>query len=298
MLEPTESVPDRTGDGVQRKSGPTIEHRVLAARLLHAREAAQVTREQAARALGAHAVTVRRIELGETTPRVEQLDTLLECYRLPDGERKQLLDQLLAATRPGWWHAWADVLPEEQQEWIGLESSASLIRIWAPTLLPDLLHTPDYTAALHRHQHPHATAAARDRAVELVQQRQQHTREAKLWVLLHEAALHTTVGDPEVMRRQHAALHEQFSQPRVTIQCLPLTAPPTPLTGCGPLRLLRVPPPEVPDHLVLEEPGRPALHSDEATLSAWRLALDTTAVTAPAPGADLPTTPHSPEVSV
>ncbi|NEE47303.1 helix-turn-helix domain-containing protein, partial [Streptomyces sp. SID8455] len=48
------------------RSGPTVQHRVLAARLRILREQAGVTLRAAADALDAHPATVRRIERAET----------------------------------------------------------------------------------------------------------------------------------------------------------------------------------------------------------------------------------------
>ncbi|MEK8142088.1 helix-turn-helix transcriptional regulator [Streptomyces sp. M10(2022)] len=68
------------------RSGPTVEHRVLAARLRMLRERADVSLPTASQALDVHPATVRRIERAETGLDARQVRALLDCYGVSAGK--------------------------------------------------------------------------------------------------------------------------------------------------------------------------------------------------------------------
>ncbi|MET8885292.1 Scr1 family TA system antitoxin-like transcriptional regulator [Streptomyces rubiginosohelvolus] len=276
---------------MRARSGPTVEHRVLAVRLRMLRERAGVSLRAAAEALDAHPATVRRIERAETGLDARQVGELLRCYGVPPAVAGPIMAGLAAANLPGWWHRWRDTMEAWQQDVIGVESSASLVRTWHPALVPELLRTPAYAAALYRTQYPGDSPARRERRVELLHERRRRLceRGAALWALLSAAALHTRVGDRETMEGQRAALAEAMREQRVTVQVVPLDHPPHPLTGVPPLHILRVPAPEIGDQAVLETPGvRVDLIDDPEAVMAHRIRLDAACAAAPGPGTPLP----------
>ncbi|MFC9941649.1 helix-turn-helix domain-containing protein [Streptomyces pratensis] len=272
------------------RSGPTVQHRVLAARLRMLRERTGVSLQDAAVALGAHPATVRRIERAETGLDAHQVRVLLERYAVTQAEAEPIMAGLAAANLPGWWHRWRDAMEPWQQEVIGIESSAALVRTWHPALVPELLRTPAYEAALCRA----LTAGAapwRDRHLELLAERQRRLEErgAALWALFPAAALHTSVGGPEVMAEQRKVLEEAAHRQHLTVQVVPLDFPPHPMTGVPPLHLLRVPAPEIGDRAVLETPGaRVDVIDEPAVVMDYRIRLDGACAAAPHPGSPLP----------
>ncbi|MFF2653127.1 helix-turn-helix domain-containing protein [Streptomyces sp. NPDC058045] len=273
------------------RSGPTLEHRVLAERLRALRERADVSLRSAAAALGAHPVTVRRIERAETGLDAGQVHLLLRHYGVGATETDRILARLANANRPGWWHPWREVMEPWQQDVIGMESSAGLVRTWHPALVPELLRTEEYAAAVLAELEPGTTADERRQRVELLAERQRRLAErgATLWALLPEAALHTRVGGPEVTAGQRAALHAAARRPGITLQIVPLTQPPHPLTGLPPLHLLRVPAPEIGDWAILETPGvRVEVFDEPHIVSTYQMRLDEACALAPPPGV-LPT---------
>uniref|UniRef100_A0AAU3H587 Helix-turn-helix transcriptional regulator n=1 Tax=Streptomyces sp. NBC_01401 TaxID=2903854 RepID=A0AAU3H587_9ACTN len=275
------------------RSGPTVEHRVLAARLRKLRQHAGVSLQAAAVALGSHPATVRRIERAETGLDAHQVRVLLECYAVSDAEAEPIMAGIAAANLPGWWHAWRDALEPWQQEVIGIESSAALVRTWHPALVPELLRTPAYEAALRRSlsADPPSLGA---RHLELLAERQRRleARGAALWALIPAAALHTTVGGPAVMAEQRAALEEAAQRRHLTVQVMPLDYPPHPMTGVPALHLLRVPAPEIGDRAVLETAGaRVDIIDDPAAVMDYRIRLDSACAAAPHPGSPLPGSP-------
>ncbi|MFJ2292826.1 Scr1 family TA system antitoxin-like transcriptional regulator [Streptomyces sp. NPDC087894] len=272
------------------RSGPTVEHRVLAARLRMLRERAGVSLQAAAVALGAHPATVRRIERAETGLDPYQVRVLLERYEVPAEVAGPIMAGIAAANLPGWWHAWRDAMEPWQQEVIGIESSAALVRTWHPALVPELLRTPAYEEALRRI----LTAdppRLRDRHLELLAERQRRleARGAALWALLPAAALHTNVGGPAVMAGQRTALEEAAHRRHLTVQVVPLDFPPHPMTGVPSLHLLRVPAPEIGDRAVLETAGaRGDIIDEPAVVMDYRIRLDGACAAAPHPGSPLP----------
>ncbi|MGW6682797.1 Scr1 family TA system antitoxin-like transcriptional regulator [[Kitasatospora] papulosa] len=272
------------------RSGPTVEHRVLAERMRILRERAGVSLQAAAVALGAHPATVRRIERAETGLDAHQVRVLLECYAVPAAEAEPIMTGLAAANLPGWWHRWRDAMEPWQQEVIGIESSAALVRTWHPALVPELLRTPAYEAAL-RKALTADPAPGLDRRIELLAERQRQLEErgAALWALLPAAALHTTVGGPVVMAEQRTVLEEAVHRKHLTVQVVPLHFPPHPMTGLPPLHLLRVPAPEIGDRAVLEGPGaRADIIGEPAAVTDYRIRLDGACAAAPRPGSPLP----------
>ncbi|MEV0008269.1 helix-turn-helix transcriptional regulator [Streptomyces sp. NPDC047973] len=277
------------------RSGPTVEHRVLAARLRALRERTGVSLQAAAVALGAHPATVRRIERAETGLDAHQVRVLLERYAVPAEEAEPIMRGLAAASLPGWWHEWRDAMEPWQQEVIGIESSAALIRTWHPALVPELLRTPDYEAALRRTVTAEPSSRG-DRYLELLAERRRRLQErgAALWALFPAAALRTTVGGPAVMAAQRAVLEEAAHLRHLTVQVVPLDDPPHPMTGVPPVHLLRVPVPEVGDRVVVETPGRVDVIDDPAAVMDYRIRMDAACAAAPHPGTPLPGTGKGP----
>lgn len=275
------------------RSGPTVEHRVLAVRLRLLRERAGVSLADAARALDAHPATVRRIERAETGLDARQVRVLLDRYGVRTADAEAIIAGLGAASLPGWWHQWRDAMEPWQQDVIGMESSAGLVRTWHPALVPELLRTPAYAAALDRALHPDDDATRRERRVELLRERQRRLtrRGATLWALIPAAALHTSVGGRRVMDEQREALAEAAHRPHVTVQVVPLDHPPHPLTGVPPLHLLRVSAPEIGDQAILETPGvRVDIVDDPDAVMNHRIRIDAACAAAPRPGTPLPLT--------
>ncbi|WP_405783441.1 DUF5753 domain-containing protein [Streptomyces sp. NBC_00859] len=276
---------------MRARSGPTLEHRVVAERLRQARERAGCSLAAVAAALELSEATVRRIERAETALDAGQVRDLLTFYGHPDDDARRIRSSLVRANEPGWWHRWRDVLPPWQREVIGIESSADVIRIWHPGLVPDLLRTPGYAAAVEAVRHPGAPDEERARRTEFLRARQErfHEREAVLWGLIPEAALHTCVGSPDVMREQLEALRDAAARPHISLQVMPLTAGPHALTGAPPLELIRLPVPEIPDHAVVGGPGgEAAVTHDRGAVSGYRMLMDSACGVAPPPGAALP----------
>lgn len=258
-----------------------MEHLALGARLKQLREAASVTLTEAAGALGAHTATVRRIEGAQTSPDPGQVAELLTLYRVTGTDRDRVTSAVAEALAPGWWHPWRNVMPPGMTEWIAVEGGAEQVRIYSPALVPDLLQTPAYARALATRNGEDADTA--EALAQLTTKRQTRLRDqdTALLIVMDAAALHTTVGDDAVMHEQHQALGEAANRPRCTLHISPLTGPPHALTGTAAARLLRVPVPEIGDHLLQHGLAETSVVTDTGPVSRWRAALDTAATATP-----------------
>ncbi|MCX4564305.1 helix-turn-helix domain-containing protein [Streptomyces phaeochromogenes] len=271
----------------RERSGRTVAHLVLATRLKTLREAAGMSRGEAANALGAHTATVRRIEQAETSLDEGQVHALLTAYGAGAAEIEAFLGELAAANLPGWWHPWRSVMDPWQLDLMSVESAARIIRVWEPALVPALLRTPSYARAVDNVRRPDLSPADKDRRSELLMERQKRLRQqnTSIWAIMSAAALHTFVGNEDVMAEQRQALRAALARPDVTLQIHPLGGRCHPMTGMPTVSLYRVDVPEIPDHVVREgdlDGSADVLNSLHA-VSAYHLLMDHTCVIAPHP---------------
>ncbi|MFI2026353.1 helix-turn-helix domain-containing protein [Streptomyces buecherae] len=270
----------------EARSAPTVGQIVLGMRLRDLREKAEVSYEQAAKALHVNQTTVRRMEKAEVGLKLPYVEKLLRTYGIPDEEVSSFLRLAEEANRPGWWHRFRDVLPDWFSLYVSLEGAASLIRAYEPHFVPGLLQTPEYARALLRVGFPHADDEEIERRVALRMERQQlltNPEAPRLWAIVDETVLRRPVGDAEVMRGQVDRLIESLELENVTLQVVPFSAGPHP-GMFGPFQLFRFRVPELPD-VVYSEGLTSASYLDErADVAAYLEALDrmgTQAVPAP-----------------
>ncbi|MFL6053486.1 MAG: helix-turn-helix domain-containing protein [Actinoallomurus sp.] len=214
----------------------TVRNRRLATELRRLRERAELTGDDVADRLGWSASKVSRIENARQAPRLGDVRSLLDLYRVEDSYRDQLLQLARDAVRKGWWEAYSDALPESYASYIGLEMEAEEIRQWETQVIPGLLQTEAYASAVEEWSHsieviPPSRVDAR---VETRLQRQSVlTREAplRMSLVLDESTLLRRYGDANVMREQLEHLVELAVLPNLTLQVLPLDGPHPIATG-------------------------------------------------------------------
>jgi hypothetical protein len=175
------------------------------------------------------------------------------------NEPALLRDQQLAdqprALRQDWWHEYRDLVPEWLGGYLSLEMAASLIRTYDTTLVPGLLQTEAYAAAVIKLASCTTGGAIVQRLVELRMHRQQRLVDADgpmLWAILEEGAVHYRFSDAKTMRAQIRHLIELSDLPNVTIQIIPANNNRYVITPC-PITVLRFPLPGMPDVVYLEQ---------------------------------------------
>lgn len=154
-----------------------------------------------------------------------------------------------------WWHAYGDLVPSWFEPYLGLEQSASVIRTYEVQFIPGLLQTPGYARAVIMLGHGHAPVQEIERRLALRMRRQEILRRPRppaLWAVIDEAALRRPIGGTAVMRAQLQHLIEVCELRNVTIQLAPFRAGGHAAVG-GPITLLRMSEPDVPDVVYLEQ---------------------------------------------
>jgi transcriptional regulator with XRE-family HTH domain len=211
---------------VTSSASPTVRRRRLAAELRRLRGGRTGT--VVAKALGWSPAKVSRYELGQGTFPLEEIEKLLDYYSVTEPRRAQLLALAVEANERAWWYDYADALPPEYMEFIGLEAEAASEWEWQMSAVPGLLQTKEYARAVHS---AHQQAILKrpgvfDRrvAVRMIRQEVLTARNPplELSVVIDESVLLRKVGSREVMAGQLHHLAEMARRPNVDLRILPL----------------------------------------------------------------------------
>jgi transcriptional regulator with XRE-family HTH domain len=205
---------------------PTVRRRLLGAELRRLREAAGLALDDAARILECDRSKISRIETGQRGMRPKELRELLAEYGVDEPRLHALAELARQANQRGWWQAYEDVLAEPYQDFISLEASAASLWTYEAQLVPGLLQTEDYSAAIAGASLVKESKSQQERFVSVRMARQQVlTREEnplEYWAILSETTLHQKVGGADVLRAQLQRLVEVGVElPNVTLQVLP-----------------------------------------------------------------------------
>ncbi|MCW2883656.1 MAG: hypothetical protein QOE54_3243 [Streptosporangiaceae bacterium] len=214
-----------------------------------------MSRQDAGYVIRASESKISRLELGRVSFKERDVADLLTLYGVADdSEREALLGLAREANAPGWWHRYADVLPNWFQTYVGLEEAAGLIRTYELQFVPGLLQSEGYARAVIDLGNGGATAEEIDQRVGLRLQRQQRltgVNSPRLWAVLDEAALRRPIGGTEVMRGQLEHLINVSKLPNVTIQVMPFKFGGHAAEG-GAFSILRFPEPDLADVVYVE----------------------------------------------
>jgi transcriptional regulator with XRE-family HTH domain len=205
--------------------GPTIRRKQLGIELRRLREAAGVTRAEAAAAIKCSPARIGHIEVGKNALGYAELVVLLRDHYGADEDTLNTLEELRQeASKRGWWSTYG--LPEWLAGYVGLEHDASAVRTAELELIPGLLQTEDYARTL-------ITLGGRlsskdvERRVSARMQRQDRLSGAdplQFTAVISEAALVRCAQDPSIGPAQLAQLIERANWPNVEILALPFAA--------------------------------------------------------------------------
>ncbi len=186
-----------------------------------------------------------RLESGQTSLRTH--DVVLMCQHYgTSAELTEVLCSLAKESKSrGWWHAYGDVIPGWFELYVGLEAAASRVRQYEPTLIPGLLQTPEYMAAVFETK-PGRTADEVAQKVALRMERQKllvrrSPVAPRLDVVIDEAVVRRPSGDIEGWRAQLAHLVNAAQAPNVSVRVLPLGIGPHRASVAGAFVLLDFP---------------------------------------------------------
>jgi transcriptional regulator with XRE-family HTH domain len=199
--------------------------RRIARRVRRWREQAQMKGVDAARRLRWSPAKLSKIEHGVLPIAPVDVLALALIYDVPEDERNAFFRAAQTAQERGWWQDFdKDEVLDVAQDYIELESEAELLRTFTIDLMPGLLQTHDYTAALSRSALPRANHKVDERRAEARTARQARlSGESPLQIdaVVTEAGLRLTVGGSAVMRAQLERLVEFAKLPNVNLQVLP-----------------------------------------------------------------------------
>ncbi|MDG4828999.1 helix-turn-helix transcriptional regulator [Solwaraspora sp. WMMD1047] len=216
------------GVSTMGRQPPTVRMRRLAGELKRLRQAAGLTRDDAAEQTKLNGATLWRIETAKVRPHRRTLIILMNRYGVTDSdERAKLFDLAKDAGHLGWLQDYEDDLTEQYLTYVSFEAGARSIRNYESLFIPGLLQTEEYARAVIAGVLPLASKEEVERRVEMRMQRQAALHRAddplQLWAIVDEAALHRVVGDAGVMHAQLKALIEVAELPQVTFQVVPFS---------------------------------------------------------------------------
>ncbi len=206
-------------------ASPTVYKRQLGMALTSLRESVGRTQDNAAEVLECSPAKIRRIEVGDVAIRAAELTVLLNFYGANKQVRKPIEELAREARKRRARTPYGTVIPDFFRRFFNLEQIASEVLRYHSEVIPGSLQTPDYARAVIE-ANPFHQKGELERLVEARQARQAHVTEGdqRLHLVLHEAAVRTVVGGPEVMRAQLQHLRKLAGQPNVTIQVVPFSA--------------------------------------------------------------------------
>lgn len=228
--------------------------RRLSVLLFEMREQAGLSKEDVSAQTGINVTTLYRIETAQARPQKRTLMTMLDLYGIDAGRRKDALDLLSDAQKPGMSRPYEASLSEVYAAFINFESVGLSARHYQTSFIPGLLQTEQYAMAVIDTAMPKVEAAimerrarARmDRAVVLTKD-----EPLELWVVMDEAAIRRVVGGPEVMGGQLRRLQQETKRKNVILQILPFDAGAHPGMA-GSFTILDFPDPTDPELVYVE----------------------------------------------
>ena len=264
---------------------PSTREKRLARELRLLRELAQLHGKDVAERLGWSAAKVSRIETGRTGISADDLERLLDLYRVPDPQATYLRRLAPSARARGWWDAYADTLSSGYANLIRLEAGSQALRCYAALVPHALLQSPDYDRAIILATWEALAQAEVDRRVQACRRRQdvldagpQH-RPLQLSAVIDESVLHRRVladddeRDATIRRGQLEHLITAAERSNVTIQVLPFTAGLPPVTA-GSFSILDSLASGAPDVVYLENKTRVFFIDAETEVHRYTQAFD------------------------
>jgi transcriptional regulator with XRE-family HTH domain len=161
----------------------------------------------------------------------ESLTKVLALFEFDKDERDELLELRTVARQRGWWSQYSALFDSEVQRFFGLEAGAESVQVWESLLVPGLLQTADYTAAVMQSVTIRPVEVDQRVAARLKrQERLTGNDPLRLTAAISEAVLRQETGGPEVLRAQlqHVADVIVSNPDTIELRIIPFT-----VTECG-----------------------------------------------------------------
>ncbi|WP_405882219.1 helix-turn-helix transcriptional regulator [Streptomyces sp. NBC_01136] len=204
------------------RSSPSERQRRLGAELRKLRLRAHMSTDDAAALLEGERTRVSHIEAGRLNVSHNRLYKLLRAYDCPAGPYFDELMSMAQSSGKGWWDEFDDTIGPTARNLAELESRSAVLRTHEPLFIPGMLQTEEYARTVLGETEEDPQRADRYVEFRLARQRILQGGAAVTYrSVIHEAALHTLIGGPQVMRRQLLRLIEVSRLPNVTVQIFP-----------------------------------------------------------------------------
>lgn len=202
---------------------PTVRSRELGDGLRHAMEGRGFHASGVARELGWSPSRVSRILSGKRGGSSHDVAAFIAVCGVRGDERERLM-ALSLDHAPGWYQRHHPAAPRRVRTLLHHENHARTITAYHGSLIPDLIQTGDYAAAVLDANPNTAHRAERIAALTRRQQVLEKVDAPSAVFFLHELALHTPVGGPSVMSDQLHSLLRRSVRPNLTIRVVPRQA--------------------------------------------------------------------------
>lgn len=208
---------------------------LIGVELARYRNAVKLSLTEASDLSGISRAKLGHLETGRQQQDPEDIARLLTTYQAEQRDIARLTSLTSRADEATWWAPWAQVVPDWLKTFVGLEGLAESEFVFEPIIIPGLLQTAQYAAAVTANT-PRVRADHSDRFVGFRIARTRRLtdpeRPLKLHAILTEGALRLAVGDSELRQAQLRHLLSLAELPTVTIQVIrPEDGPHTALTG-------------------------------------------------------------------
>lgn len=190
----------------------------LGVKLAAFREAAHLTTQQLAEAIGKSQPFVTRLEGAKRRPEHDDVVDILELLGASPQEIAECVDLARQARKRGWWQA-PSAMGARQRTFAELEEGVRIIRQYSLSFPPGLTHTPEY-AEIRAAGGENQTLAVKGRLA-----RQQvilkEERPAEYHLLLDESVLRRRSAPWEIQVAQLRRLMELGQRENVQLQVIP-----------------------------------------------------------------------------
>lgn len=186
-----------------------------------------MTGAEVAKALDISASKISRVESSESGIYLDDIEKLLDFYRVTRKQRAYLLELARNAEQRGLLRMNNANLPEDWQTWIDFEDEASGLLNYEPLMVPGLLQTPEYSRSIIKATGHGLSDGEVDALVASRMARQgllNRTQLLRLHAIIEQSALERPFGDPGARARQHRHLLDAGERPNITIQVAPTVA--------------------------------------------------------------------------
>jgi transcriptional regulator with XRE-family HTH domain len=194
---------------------------LIGVELARYRKLAKLSLAEASAHTGMSKAKLGHLETGRQQQAPDDIADLLAAYGAEQRDIDRLTSLTGRADEATWWAPWAQVVPDWLKTFVGLEGLAESEFTFEPIIIPGLLQTEEYAAAVTADT-PRVRADHNERFVSFRMARTrrltERERPLQLHAVLTEGALRLAVGDPQLRRAQLRHLLAMAELPTVTIQ--------------------------------------------------------------------------------